>query len=261
VRVDGFGRPEQFLNAFLYALNGHRMFIPIFVEQGNPAPKDEALDRQTRDAFLSHLRGLTDAWIKTGRSTGDTEDPSKRKLTGDLRWVVNEWWARNRPDVTADASGEPVLLMPACKLNFSSPVEAAKEEAIRQFAGFLDFPHRYQLCKCRSCGEYYYTERRPRGLIEHGTYCPRHRQLASAHRSNQKRRIPIRHQLLDRAAELWGKWPKRLKDDGERATWIAEKLNKNVGNIKNWPIVHRNWVSLRRAEIERRYRRLPKHVA
>ena len=89
---------------FLMALNGSPMFVRAFVEQERvpaPAPlnfclrpKDEHLHRQAQETFVSHLRRLADEWIGTGRdSSGQGEEPGKRRLTQGLRRIVNDWWA------------------------------------------------------------------------------------------------------------------------------------------------------------------------
>lgn len=257
----------DFPERFKMALNRSPTFIPTFAEQKRiPAPpplefllrpKDEALHRQSQEAFLSRLRFLSDAWIETGRDrSGEGEDPAKRKLTPELWRVVNDWWAWNRPDVEADDSGEPTLSMPLFKTNFTGdgvllePVDAAEAEAVRWFAWFLNLPHRYRLCKCRSCGEYYYVERRPKGFIEYGTYCLRHRHLASAKRSNERRRVSEHERKLDLAVRCLGKWPKRMADEGTQARWVAEQVNKNLRHDET-PI-KRNWVTRYKAKIEER---------
>jgi hypothetical protein len=254
------------------ALNNSPMFIPVFADQKRvPAPAplnfwlrpvDEALHQQSQETFVSDLRALADEWIKTGEdASGHGEEPGKRKLTRELRRIVNGWWSRNRPDVRADHSGEPVLSMPVFKRNFIADgvivdeMRAAKEEAVRWFAWFLNFPQRYCLCKCRSCNEYYYTQRRPKGRIEYGTYCARHRHLASATRSYEARQAPAQARRLELAAQYWGKWPKNASgNEGKQAQWIARKVNDNVS--PQWTPIRRNWVALHRAEIETRSREL-----
>lgn len=266
------GFASDFPHWFLAALNARPIFIPTFVAQERiPAPpplefrlvpKDDALHRRSQEAFLARLRGLAEKWIETGREApGEGEDPTKRKLDGELWHVVNDWWVRNPPDVLAASSGEPTLSMPHFKVNFTgsgvplNPVESAGEEAVRWFAWFLALPHRYRLCRCRSCGEYYYTQRKPKGRIEFGTYCARHRHRASATRSNELSRGPAHERRLEVASKCWGQWPKRIgEDEGRQAQWIARKVNDTVS--PKWTRISRNWVTLHRAEIERRSRAL-----
>jgi hypothetical protein len=267
------GFTSDFPEELLLALNGSRAFMPNFAGlERTPAPpplkfslrvKDEALHRRSQEAFLSRLRGLADAWIETGReASGEGEDPNRRKLTRGLRRVVNEWWARNRPDVIAEYDGEPALSMPLFKVNFTGdgtplqPMDAASEEAVRWFSWFLNLPHRLRLCKCRSCSEYYYTGHRPKGRISYGTYCPTHRHRQTARRSNERRRVPIREQKLDIAARCWGTWPKTVRGDGRQAQWVAEKINEQIRKEFDWAPVKRNWVTHHGAEIERRSREL-----
>jgi hypothetical protein len=212
-------------------------------------PKDEALDQQVCDAYIARLRQLTDQWIETARDTvGEGESPLDRKLSGPLHKVLSDWASRNRPDISFDRSGNTVVLMPACKMNFSSPLEAALEDAVRFFARFLESPLRYQLCNCRSCGEYYCTQRLPRGVIKYGTYCEKHRHIASAKRANERTRVPEHARKIELAKKVWSKWPKRITDEGGQAQWIAEQVNKNL-QYDETPI-KRNWVTRYRAAIQ-----------
>lgn len=252
---------------FLMALRGNYMFVPTFAEQERvPAPpplnfyirpKDKALDQETRGTFLSHLRKLTDGWIETGRGTGDGDEPSKRKLTMAIKRVLNKWASGNKPDIGFEESGEWVLRLPVCKTNFTGegmhlePVDAAKQEAVRRFAEFLDSPYRYRLCKCRVCDEYYYTQRQPKGFIKYGTHCPRHRHSVSARRSYDAKQGPAQEEKLEVAARHWGTWPKDLeRDEVRQAQWIANKVSEGVSS--KWTPVKRNWVTLHRTEIEAR---------
>lgn len=261
----GFERDAPY--QVLMALNWAPTLIPVFAEQIRiPAPpplnfslrpKNAELHKATQEAFVKELRSLVDAWIETGRDpSGFGEEPRGRKLLGNLRQTVNGWWARNRPDVLAGESGEPEILMPVHKINFTgnglliNPLDAVREEAIRWFAWFLNFPHRYRLCKCRLCEEYYLTQREPRGRIEYGTYCARHRHQASATRSYEAKHGPAVARRLDVAAKYWGKWPKAVGGDaGKRAQWVATKVNIE---LPKWTPIRRNWVTLHHREIELR---------
>jgi len=240
------------------ALNGHLPFIPRFVEQKRvpaPAPlnfwlrpKDEDLDRQVCASYVSRLRDLADQWIETGRGEADGESPNERKLPFELHEVLNGWASRNRPDMDLDQFGNTVVWMPACKKDFSSVLDAALEDAIRFFARFLDSPLRYQLCKCRSCGEYYCTRRIPRGFIKYGTYCEKHRHIASAKRANERMRVPERHRKLELAKRAWAKLPKRIKDEGAQALWVAEQVNKDLKYDET--LIKRHWVTRYKNEIQ-----------
>jgi hypothetical protein len=271
VRLEGLNFEPQ---AFLMTLNSSREFIQTLADmERSPAPpslkfhlrvKDVALNQQLQDAFLSHLRYLVDEWIATGRDNfGQGEEPGKRKLapgTG-LKRILSKWAAGNKPDIRFDASGELVVEMPVHKRNFTgegiplTPEEAAKQEAVRWFGGFLDSQYRYRLCKCRSCHVHYYTERQPKGRIEYGTYCARHRHTASAMRSYEANNGPAQKRRLEVAAQWWGRWPKKLEgNEDQQRVWIARKVNENVS--PKWTRISRNWVTLHREEIERLSREL-----
>lgn len=267
MRIDGgFSVDEHW--RFLMALNALGA-IPTFVELTRVAaspplrfslrPKDDRLHRQTQDVFVSHLRYLVDEWIKTGKdASGCGERPNERELTRTLKRTLNEWAAGNKPDIHFEDSGEGVILLPVRKVNFTgegiliTPVEAAKQEAVRRFVVFLDSSYRYQLCKCRSCSKYYYTQRKPRAYLEYGTYCAGDRHQASAARSNEQKRNPAQERRLKAAVEWWGKWPKYMKaDPGKQADWIARNVNRSTRG-ERLPIA-RNWVTRHRSEIEQRH--------
>lgn len=247
---------------FLMALNDSYMFIPrltelVRVPEPPPLnyslrPKDEALDQETRKAYVAHLRDLADEWINTGRR-GDVEIPLARKLNLHLRRTLGAWAAENRPDITFDASGNTVVLMPGTKIDYKSPVAAAKNAAVLLFGVFLDSPFRYRLFKCLRCNAYYYTERQPRGPIKHGTYCPEHRHAASARRSNEQRRGAERERKLDLAAQCWNRWPKRMREQGEQAQWVAAEVNRRLD--RNCTEIKRNWATRHRAAIEEKVKR------
>jgi hypothetical protein len=248
--------PQQ----FVMALNGHLQFIPRFVEQKRipaPAPwnvwlrpKDGELDQQVCAAYIARLRDLADQWIETGREkAGEGESPRERKLNDQMYEILNGWASRNQPDLAFDDRGKTVVWMPACKMDFSSPLEAALEDAVRFFASFLDSPYRYQLCKCRSCGKYYFTQRKPHGFIKYGTYCEKHRHTASAERANDRKRAPERQRKLELAKKFWRKWPKRITDQGGQAQWVAGQVNNNLKHDET-PI-KRHWVTRYQAEIQR----------
>jgi hypothetical protein len=86
--------------------------------------------------------------------------------------------------------------------------------------------------------------------IKYGTYCPLHRNAASANRSNQQKRVPEHERKLGLAAQWWNRWPKRMIDKGEQAEWIAAKVKRGLDS--NSTEIKRNWVTRNRAAIEKR---------
>src|ERR1039457_1430557 len=135
------------------ALNDSPFIIPSFVSSKRvPGPpplnfslrsKDEALEQEASEAYIDHLRRLADEWIDSGKSrSGEGENPVERRLTPNLRELLDGWASRNKPFIGFKPSGDIVLFMPACKMDFSSPLEAARNEAVRLFATFMDSPHR-----------------------------------------------------------------------------------------------------------------------
>lgn len=246
---------------FLMALNGHYMFIRVFVEQERvPAPppllfsirpKDQAFHEEVTKAYVDRMRQLADAWIETGRTNG-VEEPRKRKLTSELWRTLNEWAARNQPDLCFTHSGEREVLLPACKIDYGAPLDAALNDAVRFFGRFLDSPYRTRLFKCQWCNEYYFTQRQPVDRVEFGTYCPKHRQRASAKRSNASRRDPEHQTKLRLAVDAWGSAPEALSD-AAKLVWVADEINKGLRDGKllhYYAPIKRNFVKRHLDEIK-----------
>lgn len=239
-------------------LNGNREFIRDFVEleevPGQPhslRPKDKILDERVRQAYVQHLRRLADAWIDTGRRD-DIESPRERNLRDFDRKCyrdIEKWHAENRPYLGFDESGETTVIMPWVNLDIRSPSATAHAEAVNLFSRFLDSDYRTRLLKCRMCETYFYSKREPRAVIKNGPYCDKHRHVASAMRSNARKRAPERSRKLELAAHWWGRWPKRLAGEGRQAEWVAEKVNRGLD--KRHTPIKRNWITRNRVEIAR----------
>jgi len=249
VRLDTFSPATA--QRFLSALNGSRECAPVL-------GVDEILRQRSQEAFLVHLRSLADQWIATGRTSGEYgEDPRKRALTTALKITLNKWAAGNKLDSRFDDAGEWIVSLPVVKISFAGEgvlitlIEAAVQEAVRLFAAFFDSPYRYLLCQCRSCNTYYFSQRQRKSLIKYGTYCRRQRRIASALRSYKAKRASAQERRLQVAAIWKNKFPKDIQGDWPKeAAWIASKVNDNMSPIGT-PI-GRNWVTVNRAEIERR---------
>jgi hypothetical protein len=111
------------------------------------APERSSPREEARQAYVANRRQLADAWINTGRR-GDVEVPRERKLNQNLWRTLHDWAAENRPDISFADSGETVLVMPATKIDYKSPIAAAKKAAVLLFGVFLDSPFRSRLFKC-----------------------------------------------------------------------------------------------------------------
>lgn len=218
-----------------------------------------------REVFLSHLRGLADRWIESGRDKSNGgENPNYRRVTNQTAGMLilppREWMVRRSGDVYMD------LLVPR---NNATPVE----EASRMFAALLDPSYRRRLSRCQNpkCRKYYFTAKQPKsgeaGLIRYGTYCSncaRQRQTSSAARSYENRAENTLK--LKIAVPFMGKWPKAHEGDSpeqrrKQAKWVAARSNEQLrkehkaGSMKP---VTKHWISRHWAELCNRLPRAAK---
>jgi hypothetical protein len=214
-------------------------------------PANEEHDSRVAKFYICCLRALVDAWIESGRDREheDHEDPCARHLTMPLQNALNHWAGERHPELSFQESGKPVLELPASRMrNDDAPFRAAWENALQYFAQFLDSPDRYLIAKCRNQAcTYYYAQRMPRGPLKYGTYCPAHRQQASAARSVYRSRSDLKKTRLKIARSLWGKWPPSAKSEKQQRSWLVEKLNEKQDPDN--PPIKINWVTRNLEEI------------
>jgi hypothetical protein len=197
------------------------------------------------------LRVLVDNWIESGRE-GMYEDVRKRSLSEPMMDTLMRWSSRRPPALSFRSwDGAPSLHIPVASTHETEhPFMNAWDTAILLFARLLDSPYRYRIAKCRREGcTYFYTERIPRGPFKYGTYCPEHRQSASARRSIENKRNTVNETRIELAKKLWGKWPPEVRTERSRRIWLQTELNHL--QPKAYPEVQVNWVTRHSAEIAR----------
>jgi hypothetical protein len=195
------------------------------------------------------LRLLVDNWIESGRE-GMYEDVRKRHLSEPMMDVLMRWSGSRPPELSFRWwDGAPSLYIPVGRNHDPEhPFRNAWNTAIVLFARLLDSPYRYRIAKCRFPGcTYYYTDRIPKGPLQYGTYCPVHRQRASAARSEGRKRNAMQENRLRIARALWGKWPPEVRSEKSRRIWLATELNRQ--QPKAYPKIKVNWVSWHLEEI------------
>lgn len=189
------------------------------------------------------LRVLMDHWIESGRE-GMYEDVSKRYLSEPMMDALMRWSSARHPELSFQRwNGAPSLYIPIGRdHNPECPFRNAWDTAILLFARFLDSPYRYRIAKCRREGcTYYYMNRVPRGPLHYGTYCPDHRQGASAARSEYRKRNATHENRLEIAQSLWDAWPSTCRTEKRQREWIVHELNKRQS--KAYPKIKINWVT------------------
>ncbi len=195
------------------------------------------------------LRTLVDNWIESGRE-GMYENVRARHLSEPMMFALMHWSSKRSPELSFRWwDGSPSLYLPVGRNhNPESPFRNAWDTAILLFARLLDSSYRYRIAKCRYQGcTYYYTDRVPKGPLQYGTYCPAHRQKASAKRSEYRKRSAIHENRIKVAKGLWGRWPPRCRTERSQRLWVAEELNRTQS--KPYSKVKINWVTRHLKEI------------
>lgn len=250
----GIDNPRKMENQYfvLALLQGHESLGRGFTELkrtglppliGGVEPVSLKHDLRVAKFYIYSLRTLVDDWIESGRD-GTFEDPLKRHLSEALSSALHHWSFRNGPKLSFKHwSGEPSLYMPAVRAaETECPFQNAWDNAISLFAQLLDSTYRYRIAKCRAKAcTYYYTDRVPRGPLKYGTYCPAHRQKASAIRAVYRQRNAMNENRLTIAQGLWGHWPPEYRTDRSQKLWLVSEISERQS--KAYPGIKINWVS------------------
>jgi hypothetical protein len=211
-------------------------------------PKNPDHDLRAARFHIFCLRMFVDNWIESGRE-GTAEDPLKRRLSIPLTYTLHHWSSQKRPALGFRVTGQATLYIPGYRdANTEFPFRNAWNESVRLFAQLLDSPYRYRIAKCRRDGcTYYYTKRVPKGPLHYGTYCPVHRQKASAKRSEYRKRNAIHENRIKIANSLWGRWPPEIRSEKSQRLWLVAELNRKQS--KAYPEIKINWVTRHLKEI------------
>jgi hypothetical protein len=196
------------------------------------------------------LRTLVDNWIESGRE-GIYEDVRKRHISEPLMAALMHWSSKRRPELSFQWwDGLPSLYIPVGRQsNPECPFATAWDTAIVLFARFLDSPYRYKIAKCRFQGcTYYYSDRIPKAPLQYGTYCPVHRQRASASRAEYRKRNAIHENRIRVARSLWGTWPPECRTKKSQKVWLVAEINGKQS--KSYSPIKINWVTRHFSEIE-----------
>ena len=112
------------------------------------------------------------------------------------------------------------------------------------FVDFYQSECRFLLMRCRRCGIFILPKRKPRERYEYGWHCERCRSAGTA--TARMLTVTKEHQQrwLSFAAEAWPRW---RPENGERAVWIAEQVNKKLRRTE--PRIWRNSITRNAAMI------------
>ncbi len=233
-----------------------------------------------RLAFTTSLRAMVDAWINSAK-TEEEEQPWKRTY-----WplFLQDFVARNPPMLQIAKEGPCIVLFPhvwdkrkRLPLLAKEAIESmlsqledrespsaqfmreitpfAFDAATAMFLQLLDSPACRRLFRCDGCGVYFPRVRTPKKdtPILNGSYCAKCKGKGSARRTG-KSRDSRANQMIRWAADVWEEWkPNQPHSYGERAEWVAWKVNKRMPGV--WSHIAKNWITRHTDEIEAEVRR------
>lgn len=215
--------------------------------------------RETRDAavkeFLSELARLANQWISSGRL--QFKEIGEQPWERNVRWFSDayperidktflKFLQRNPPPIEPTSDGRleiashlwpprlPVWPLP--EPNLEDTLERARDFAIAEFQKFLESGCPQRLFKCDECSKYFALARKPRQVIQRGSYCRNCKSAGGARRVTTKRDAE-KENLLGAAADEWVQWRYSHRNPDQRE-WVA----RQVGNRCNVTI-QRKWVS------------------
>jgi hypothetical protein len=203
------------------------------------------------------LRTLVDNWIESGRK-GMYENVRARHLSDPMMAALMHWSSKRRPELSFQWwDGSPSLYIPVGRdHNPKCPFQNAWDTAILLFARLLDSPYRYRIAKCRFPGcTYYYTDRVPKGPLKYGTFCPAHRQKASARRAECRKRNATHENRIRIAHSVWGQWPRHFRTEKSQRLWVVTELNRRQPEA--YSPIKINWVTRHLSEIIQNTKPMP----
>lgn len=205
---------------------------------GNPS-------RQTRDAaikkFLDTLRGLADQWIASGKEEWKSigEQPWKRNVMWfsddyqePIERMLRKFLDRYPLPIVPDGAGRFAVAYweprdapwPFPEPPLDETLAKARDLAILDFQKFLDSDCPQRLFKCNECGKYFVLTRKPRQVIQHGSYCKNCKIAGGARRVEAKRNTK-KEEMLKVAAEAWVEWKYSHRNPNQRE-WVARQVKK-----------------------------------
>jgi hypothetical protein len=244
MRVVGFvgDKGGKASKRLLQALNGRLPQLTLnSIITGDPDGIPDRDAGQAAYSFQRSLRELLDKWIDSGK-TGDGEFPLQRSSFQ----LPETYVRRNPPALSMDAEGPYLILVPWKEgKSFAASVI---DGALAIFVQFLDSPECRRLFRCDGCGTYFMRVREPKKdtPIKRGSWCAKCKGKGGSRRTDESRKNR-KDERVQLAAEVWEQW-KRDRRHGERAEWVARKINERLPSGRNH--IAKNWVTRHTKEIE-----------
>jgi hypothetical protein len=248
MRVFGYvgGKRWDIPNLWLLpALNGRlpRLILSVIVTSSEEGIADKDAGFAAHSFTRVFREEMVDKWIDSGKA-GEVENPWERVAPP----LLESFLARNPPALSVDADGPYLILMP--QHEGKSLADAVIDGARAMFLQLLDSPACRRLFRCNGCGMYFLRERMPKKdtPIKRGSWCARcKREGRDRIRRTEDGRNERTRQMVRLAADAWPLW-RQDRRHGERAEWIARKVNKRLQ--ASWNPIAKNWVTGHKDEIE-----------
>lgn len=213
-----------------------------------PLQEYKRAQRQLRNA----LRAYVDEWLDSGLHSDGREEPLHRSLTAPRKgWRDSAFYLELCPPAAQlDESGNIDFYFQFHDYNRVSdrgpkrfgdrePKIQAEHDAVQRFLQFLQSEWKYKLAKCRRCGKYFAGTRTLHKMYKRGIHCRACASKVTAIESKKASNERWRVRWMQVAATIWPHWKAK---DGDRAAFVAKKVNKALGpserHITRWSITH-----------------------
>lgn len=217
---------------------------------------------------LNCLRGFVERWITSGKD-GVIERPYERNLGLPPRQTDREMLERGIEFKPYPRDSEPLigavqayLLGARPFVDFQGEVEYRREPnhvdpaelAMSVFFAFLKSPVRSRLFRCDLCNRFYVLERNPRKELQHGSFCPDHRESTKAKNNRNQATIKKQRRILVRQAAKWLLRCSPELQGRSRSKWVFDQM-KNEG-LPRWCDNTARWVTTYMRDIEAEAQRI-----
>ena len=146
--------------------------------------------------------------------------------------TLQKYLDRNPPPIVPDSDGRFAVASdwpprdtawPFPEPELEDTLERARDFAISEFQRFLESDCPQRLFKCNKCQKFFALARKPREVIQHGSYCKNCKSAGGASRVKTKRNDEKKN-LLKTAADAWVQWKHSHLNPNQRE-WVAEQVS------------------------------------
>jgi hypothetical protein len=215
-------------------------------------------------AFFIRLRALVDGFLQAGIDSSGIETPSSRRVRASVDEApimtvsadeapvvifdeIQASWLRNQPRPLLNGDGTMAIGVSQPRWENQDPELYARDMATHYFQELLSSPLWTRIGKCSNptCKRYFLRKRQRTTAIKRGSYCGNCRLIGGAERTRLSRERAKR-EMLKVAALAWQEWGTCGRRT-DRATWVANKVNKVFGKTR---FIRPKWVNQNRKTIE-----------